>query len=265
MTKLPFAVVTPWHNPDQRDKFLAAWGISPDAIPPWLFLQQDTDKSGCALTKNRGIQRAIDAGAEVIVVLDDDCFFVGDDPPIGGVALECFACSHMDALRPQPVEMFKRVTKPASRGTPYLNQTITMPVAASMGFWSLVGDFDACGQLVHGATHPMEFDRSPIHGRYFALSGMNMAFRREWWPIAQFINVPRFDDIWQGFIWQKIAYDRMHCFNLAGPICRHSRQSNVWQNLRDEAVHHEANDSLWKKIHECPSTEYGALRALLPV
>jgi len=226
-----------------------------------LFMEQDTDKSGCAITKNRAIQRAYDAGAEVIVVLDDDCFPTG----VLSANLAQFAEYHTIALLPQPVEMFKAVTEPASRGTPYFNRHVTMPVAASMGFWTEIGDYDAPGQLVHGARRPMAFKHKPIHGQYFPLCGMNLAFHREWWPVAQFINVARFDDIWQGFIWEKIAYSRGYCFNLGGPLVRHSRQSNVWANLRDESINLEANETLWSKIHAHPSTNYDELRALLPV
>lgn len=279
MSALPFAVCVAWWNPEQREKFLAGWGIR-GALPPWLFMQQDSERLGCAITKNKAIDRAVDAGAEVIVVMDDDCLACSseqyskeisiggnmwDGPYMLSRSLEAFVEIHVKCLEPQPVELFKQVTKPASRGTPYLNRTVTMPVAASYGYWRNVGDYDGCAQLVHGATHPMEFDRSPIFGRYFAASGMNMAFRREWWPICQFINVSRWDDIWAGFLFQKIAYARGFCFNMGGPDVFHSRQSNVWANLRDEALHIEANDTLWRKIHECPSTDYDTLRKLLPV
>ena len=39
------------------------------------------------------------------------------------------------------------------------------------------------------------------------------------------------------------------CFSLAGPLVRHSRQSNVWQNLRDEAENLERNETIWQAIH----------------
>jgi len=77
--------------------------------------------------------------------------------------------------------------------------------------------------------------------------------------------VPRFDDIWMGWLFQKEAYRRGYAFNLGGPLVKHSRQSNVWANLRDESVHLERNEMLWRDIAESPETEYGKLRALLPV
>jgi hypothetical protein len=249
-------IVVPWHNPEQIELFKNAWQISGSHR---VVFQQDKDKSGCALTKNRGIRRAIDEGAEVVIVLDDDCF------PHEGQSLDEFIAAHQEALKPQQVVMLDAVTDPPSRGTPYFNRTIEMPVAASMGFWSHVGDYDAPGQLVHGAMKPMQFSRKAIAGRYFPLCGMNLAFRAEEWPWCQFVNVPRFDDIWQGFLWQKKAYSAGQCFNLAGPLVRHSRQSNVWANLRDESINLERNETIWADIHAMPLSDYESMiRAFQP-
>lgn len=248
-------VVVPWHNQSQLDLFLESWGVefSDDRV---LF-QQDYNREGCAITKNKGIRKAIDEGAEIVVVLDDDCF------PEEGQTLESLIVGHEKALQPQQVELFQAITEPASRGTPYFTRTIEMPVAASMGFWSHIGDYDAPGQLVHGATRPMEFNQTTIWQRYFPLCGMNLAFRSEEWPWCQFINVSRFDDIWQGFLWQRKAYAQGQCFNLAGPEVRHSRQSNVWENLRDEAKNLERNETIWREIHSMPLTSRAYMMHLL--
>lgn len=241
-------VVVPWHNRTQLDSFIDAWKVT--FSDERILFQQDRDKSGCALTKNAGIRRAIDGGAEILIVLDDDCF------PTEGQTLDTFIRDHNAALKPQPVEMFEVVTDPPSRGTPYFNRTIEMPVAASMGFWSHVGDYDAPGQLVHGAMKPMQFYRKTIWGRYFPLCGMNLAFRATEWPWCQFIDVPRFDDIWQGFLWQKKAFADGKCFNIAGPIVKHSRQSNVWANLKDESLNLERNETIWQDIHAMGVGDY---------
>lgn len=241
-------IVTPWHNTKQLELFLHSWGIERD--DDRIILQQDTNKEGCAQTKNRGIAVAIQSGADALIVLDDDCF------PHEGMSLGEFIEAHERALNPQSVEMFDIVTDPPSRGTPYFNRSMNMPVAASMGFWTHIGDYDAPGQLVHGATKPMEFQRRSITGKYFPLCGMNLAFKVEEWPWCQFIDVPRFDDIWQGFLWQKKAYFDGKCFNLAGPLVRHSRQSNVWQNLKDESVSMERNETIWQEICEMPMSNY---------
>lgn len=244
-----------WHNPAQLEAFLAAWQINRD--DPRLHLQQDVNREGCARTKNRAI--AAVAHVPIVVVLDDDCY-------PDKLNFADFLEAHRSALQPQPVALFEPVTLPASRGTPYQRHHLTLPVAASMGFWRGIGDYDACAQLVHGATKPMAFSTAPIYGRYFPLSGMNLAFRpARWMPWCQFIDVPRFDDIWMGFLWQKAAAAQGHCFNLNGPAVRHARQSNVWQNLRDEAVHLEANETLWSTIAASGSLDYTELRKLLPV
>ncbi len=254
-------VVVPWHNHIQLESFLDAWGVS--ATDPRLVLQRDTQREGCARTKNRGVERAIAAGAEIVIVLDDDCYPSEIALGIGQDSLAVFISRHEEALEPQPVDLFEAVTEPPSRGTPYFTRAVEMPVAASMGFWEEVGDYDAPGQLVHGARHPMKFLGEVMFARYFPLCGMNLAFRASEWPWCMFINVPRFDDIWQGFLWQKKAYSEGKCFNLCGPLVKHSRQSNVWQNLRDEACNLERNETIWQEIHRMPLMSHYEMLARL--
>jgi hypothetical protein len=270
-------VVVAWHDEQQINTFLHAWslranGYIPEACacPSWLILQRDVKREGCAVTKNKGIAEAVRRGADIVVVLDDDCFPCGD--PAARTAqrtvptLTELMAAHAACLAPQEIEMILPVTTPISRGTPYRARTVKLPVAASMGFWTEVGDYDAASQLVYGATHPMEFKRIQVTNQYFSLCGMNLAFRpKEWLPWCEFINVPRFDDIWMGWLWQREAYRRGYCFNLNGPLVRHSRQSNVWKNLQLEAVHLEWNETGWGKIATTPYQTYGDLRRLLPV
>ena len=90
---------------------------------------------------------------------------------------------------------------------------------------------------------------------------MNFAFRREWAACAQLVDRARWDDIFMGYIWQKAAYSTGFCFNLAGPLVEHSRQSNVWQNLRDEVKWIERNETLWQDIAKHESNDPETLRA----
>jgi len=229
-----------------------------------MILQQDEIGEGCARTKNKGINEAIRRGAEYIVVLDDDCFPKVDDsyyPPMPST-LEMHAEEHIRMLQPASVWMFEHVTEPASRGTPYMSHRVTMPVAASMGFWEGVPDWDATSQLVRRGQE-MTFRKQVIFGRYFPLSGMNVAFRADTFPWCQFVNVPRFDDIWGGFLFQKWAYAQGMCFNLNGPTVLHSRQSNVWANLRDEAPNMERNETIWQEIHQMPLLPHEEMLAAL--
>jgi hypothetical protein len=258
--KIKTIVVVPWANPEQRMKFCAAWGVSES--DDFMQFQHDKDREGCAVTKNRGIEAACERGADVVVVLDDDCF-----PTHPRQLMTTLIADHLAALEPQPVKMFETVTEPASRGTPYdeANHSVMMPVAASMGFWTEIGDYCAARKLAHHGT-VMKYHQQTIFGRYFPLCGMNLAFRpSDWWPWHQFINVDRFDDIWQGWLWQKRATQLGYCFNLGGPMVRHSRQSNVWKNLQLESIHLEANETLWRDIEQADTDDYDALRSLLPV
>ncbi len=270
-----FAVVVPWHNPKQIAAFLTAWGARLDA--EWLFMQQDISQAGCAVTKNAGIARALAAGAEYIVVVDDDCLppesvqpIAGPmkglyaEGPTAGYTLEKFAEDHIIALQPQQVRMMYPTTHPQSRGTPYRNHHITMPVAASMGFWLKNPDFDAMTTLVLGPAPETNFTPITINYFYFPFSGMNFAFHRKWAEEAVLINVPRYDDIWMGFIWQKVAYEKGYCFNLRGPLLTHTRQSDVWKNLQAEVKYLEINETLWSTIHAAPAgLSAGELRTMI--
>jgi len=249
-----------WHNETQRSKFCEAWVVKNN--DPRVHFQQDVNHEGCAATKNRAIDWAVDNGVDVAIILDDD---VAPHPETG--TLDALMAAHVEALKPQPIDMFLAVTAPASRGTPYFekNRKVVMPVAASMGYWTNIPDYDACGQLVYGPFHPMDYTRDTVYGQYFSLCGMNLAFRvKEWWPWCEFVGVNRFDDIFCGLLWQKEAYRRKCCFNLAGPLVKHSRQSNVFANLRDEAKYLEQNETLWREIFLSDKTGYEDLVKLLP-
>lgn len=250
-------VVTQYVTEAERDAFLSAWGIK--AMPPWLLMQHDVNRDGCGVTKNRGVLRAISEGADIVVVLDGDCY-PSDEAP----TLEDLMVKHAAALQPQPVDLYAVVTNPPSRGTPYGDLNVMLPVAASMGFWTDVPDYCAVRQLAF-ACRPMDFTRETISGRYFPLCGMNIAFRPvDWWPWHQFIDVSRFDDIWMGWLWQREAYRRGYCFNLNGPLIRHARQSNVWRNLIDEAAWLKETETLWQQIAQHPTGAYEDLLKLLP-
>lgn len=262
------AVVVPWHIPEVRDQFRVAWGLGVNEFnptPDWLIMEHDANKEGCAVTKNRGVRRAMDAGYEVVCVLDSDCFPV-TRMLAGPETLEELMTAHLACLEPQEFPVFEVTTKPAARGVPYFNRTIKLPVAASVGWWEGMPDRDAARQLIEGATAPMEYQRRIIYGRPTMLCGMCIAFRpAEWRPWCDFINVSRMDDVFQSWLWCKEAKRRNACFNLCGPTIRHARQSQVFRSLVDEAKWLEFNETAWSDIWMHPSDDYDTLRALIPV
>lgn len=250
---MKFCIVTPWHNEKQKEKFLEGWNIN--KVPDWLIFQEDKDKSGCGKTKNAGIEEALRRDAEVVIVLDDDCYPDYSWPEcadrMGERYIDWFAKEHLNALTPHPVCLYEAITDPPSRGTPYFNRTVIMPVAASMGFWAENPDYDAPHQLVGNNNerflHPMLYKKT-MFWRFFPFSGMNCAFRSEFWPHFKFDETAdRFDDIFMGYRLQAEAYRRGYCINLNGPSVRHSRQSNVWKNLRVESENMERNEHEWKQ------------------
>ena len=256
-------VVTPWHSKEQLDRFLAAWGEKGESS--FLILQQDKDKRGCGATKNRGIKRAMDAGIEVVVVLDDDVF---PDPsrPASPQNLQELVAAHIACLEPQEFPVFEVTTNPPARGVPYFNRTIKLPVAASVGWWNGIPDRDAARQLVEGAHAPMEYQRRLVYGRPTMLCGMNIAFRpKDWWPWCSFIEVSRMDDVFMSWLWCKEAARCNHCFNLNGPTLLHSRQSKVFSSLVDESKWLEFNEHIWSDIWMHPASDYQTLRELIPI
>lgn len=253
-----FEIVVGWHNSAQRDEFLDTWSVN--SVPDYLRLVKDEGWKSCALTKNKGIEAAVANGAEYIIVMDDDCY-----PAEQGQSLMDFAQKHIEALKPQEVRLVVPTTIPAPRGMPYRNTGIKFPVAACMGFWLVNPDFDAMSSLVNGPQQQVSYMQTTMFGRYFPFSGMNYSFHRDWADCAVHINVPRFDDIWMGWVWQKVAYSRGACFNLKGPLVNHVRQSDVWKNFEEEAKYLQINETLWANIHQAPTADPKTLRELFTV
>jgi Reversibly glycosylated polypeptide len=241
-------VVVPWHNAKQKNEFLEAWKINES--DPRLVLQQDASRAGCARTKNAGISRAVDSGADIICVLDDDCYPL--EPQVEK-PLDEFIEDHIEALEHQEVQLVVPTMIPHPRGFPYRNRKVKMPVAASLGFWHENPDFDAMSQLVLGDhIEQVQFVKSPMYGVMFPFCGMNFAFKKEWGDQVRLVDCARFDDIFLGWCIQKVAYERGYCFNPDGPMVRHVRQSNVWKNLQDEVKYLEINETIWEAIYRAP-------------
>lgn len=270
-------IVVPWHNSNQIERFKSAWNVTAKEDEELVLFFEDAGGYGCARAKNDGVKHAVeDYDADIVVILDDDCYPVkASDLLNRGMAgvshhqlagsLTEFAAKHVARLEERAaVEIFSHITTPKSRGTPILQRTAAFPVAASIGFWLGMSDYSAVDELSAG-KQPMKFDSRPMFNRHFAMSGMNIAFKpREWLPWCSFIDVPRYDDIWMGLLWQKEAYRRGYCFSFDGPLVNHAKQSNPFNNLIEEAKYLEANETVWRKIFESKHTEYDELRKLLP-
>ena len=181
------SVVVAWHNVKQKNDFLEAWKIG--VTDPRLVLQQDETKAGCAKTKNAGIARALADGADVVCVLDDDCY---PNEPRAERPLDEFIEDHLKALEDQEVKKVIPTMLPHPRGYPYRHRTIKMRVAASIGLWTGYPDLDAMSALVIGEQpEGCQLLRSSVHGDMFPFCGMNYAFRKDQWECAKHVDVPR--------------------------------------------------------------------------
>jgi len=179
-----------------------------------------------------------------IVTLDDD--LVPDGDTIG---------DHLAALDLRvPVSWFSSTAwgSPYMRGFPYGIRG-EAPVWVSHGVWKNIPDLDAPSQLVLGESPPVEFYRGPVpKGVEFPLCGMNLAFRRAalplmyWCPCVLLPGAQRFDDIWMG-LHAKGAIDEAGAAIVTGfASCVHTRLSDVFKNLEQEAVGISLNEDYWQ-------------------
>ena len=144
------------------------------------------------------------------------------------------------------------------RGLPYMLPQY--PVLLSHGTWAGVPDFDAIQQLQHPDVRDINTpDMLVPRGVFFPVCAMNMAFHKSLlpWiyqaPMGRKLEqdglppIDRFADIWGGVI-AKHAIDNIlkGAAWTGGARVYHKRASNVFTNLRKEALGMELNEDLWK-------------------
>lgn len=271
MSKL--AVVVPTCRDEQIGKFLAAWDEQFRRHEATVLVVRDDTPSGDIVIPGRGVvgdeESVLGASkgivarkspacrclgfayivqslpdVEYVVTLDDDVEPDGDT--IG---------DHLAALeRRVPVSWMSSTVdgSPYMRGFPYgIRQEA--PVWVSHGVWKNIPDLDAPTQLVLGSTPPVEFYRGPVpKGVYFPVCGMNLAFRREamplmlWCPCKWLPGAERFDDIWMGFHLVRGLAAAGAALVSGMASCVHTRLSNTFANLRQEAHGIGVNEDLWR-------------------
>lgn len=218
----------------------------------WLFNKTD----GC---RNLGFYYAAHNCCDIIITLDDDVFPVGD--PIQ---------DHLDALNMSVLPNWVSTAQDwRVRGIPTTGRK--WPVMLSHGVWDGVPDFDAPTQFLNPDVQNIAFNKMNIpKGVYFPMCIMNVAFRRELLPwmyqapmgkrLAEF-NLPvgdRFADIWSGII-AKMVCDQKEFGVVTGySTVRHSRASNVFANMRKEAIFLEQNETFINDF-KAQSTNYAKL------
>jgi reversibly glycosylated polypeptide/UDP-arabinopyranose mutase len=271
---MSIAVVVPTCRTEQIDRFMDAWRAQFVAHDATVLIVRDDTETGDIHLWRRGSTALVGNESSVlgaykgivarkspacrclgfayiakhlpevthIVTLDDDVEPSGDT--IG---------DHIEALDSRvPVSWLSSVTEgPYMRGFPYAVRAES-PVFVSHGVWENIPDLDAPTQLVLGDKPRVTFYRGPVpRGVFFPVCGMNLAFRREalpmmlWCPAKWLKGAERFDDIWMGVNLVKELPAAGGALVSGYASCVHTRLSNTFKNLEQEAVGIGVNETLW--------------------
>lgn len=171
-----------------------------------------------AACKTFGLWLAYQRGFDPIIVIDSDCVIPPD-----------FVAQHIEKLLSygDGWENPLKGTGFYSRGFPYHERN--KPLWAHMGLWE--NELDLYGTDRIGKTPPAmpPFVAQASTGALFPLSGMNVAFRNDAAPFMMFLpnfafneeQFTRHDDIWGGYIFQKIARAKGFALSYGGPNVFH--------------------------------------------
>jgi hypothetical protein len=187
---------------------------------------------------------------DIYISLDDDVLPIEGTDPIQ---------EHIDALNMSvQLDWVNTSTTHRMRGKPY--NLPEYPVWLSHGVWKGVPDLDAIQQLQHPEMKDVDCPAITIpRGVYFPLCAMNFAFRKELLPWAYQAPMgrklaedglpvyDRFADIWSGLVMKHAIENRAAAVSGYSTVY-HSRASNVYINLKKEAVGMEVNENIWQLI-----------------
>jgi len=141
---------------------------------------------------------------------------------------------------------------------------ILIDVVLNQGLWVNQLDLNAVDILpnLNGLTHPLKGNSSIFNSQniyidkdtYTTICSMNLSFKPEIIPAfyqlpMKIDNIDRFDDIWTGVIFKKIA-DHLNKFTSHGiPLCEHHKEPrNTFDDIITEAHGLKINEELWKVI-----------------
>lgn len=240
---LKFSSVTVFSHKDIEEEF---------GKKSWIFSRKN------AGIRSFGFWEAYNAGADVIITIDDDCYPAEKD----------FVKKHLENLRrkipvgwqatyPNPKWMF-------TRGFPYKNRDVHS-VSVSHGLWSGALDLDAKTEIkllkiLNEKNYPPLTQFIPF-GLFYPMCSMNLAFKREVTPIMFFPmmgtdpkgklwSYDRYDDIWAGIFSKKIM-DHLKTGVVNGsPFVNHKKASITGHNRTKELKGMKINEILWKSVEE---------------
>lgn len=207
-----------------------------------------------AACRSYGFLKALQGGSDVIWSVDDDCY--PEEERRGTYLAEWEAIFSVQGDDPWWNTMASSGFYP--RGHPYNARKNTRKVMLHHGLWSNIPDFDGKTQLANP-----DFRAAPWQGRecvpaqkFFAMSAMNLLFRRELTPVMYQMLMggqwvfDRFDDIWCGLFAKKIIDHLGWACSSGAPSIHHSRASDPQRNARVEAPGLIVNEDLWSYIQD---------------
>lgn len=280
------AIVVPSNRPDRLAEFCRAWEpqlhrddvrliVVEDApcptegvVPAWWgqhYCWQDIDdglgsRGKCIPRKSGGIRdlgfwvAGQDSAVDVVITLDDDV------RPVPGVDLIREHRQALDTGRSlrwwEPVPGFR------TRGYPYqMPGTAQAPTMLNHGLWQGFPDVDALTQLAEqdvaaAFAHCKPSDGLVPPGMYYTQCIMNVAVRREALPLLWMACLPdglkRWDDIWSGIIFKRVADLHGWAVSSGHPTVQHDRASSVVNNLRQEMLGYGMNEEFWQVVDRAP-------------
>lgn len=186
----------------------------------YKLFEQFHKSSSC---KQFGLWMAYQLGYETVIVIDSDC-----------IVSSKFVEDHLYALYDDnwgggwdnPLSE----TGFYSRGYPYSKRD--WQIVANMGLWTHELDLYGTDRVGKGniPSTPADimFEHS-VNATFFPLSGMNVSFRREMIPYMLFLpnfshgenKFSRHDDIWGGYIFQKIMQAKHQALSYGLPFVYH--------------------------------------------
>lgn len=209
--------------------------------------------------KSYGFYKAYKDNCDYIISIDNDCF---PDTPR-------FIDSHIRNLQATTTLGWEKTLddEPFMRGNPYLIRDKSS-VHVSHGLWSNIPDLDGPTQLQmpdYRLESNSDIKLIPQYN-FYSMCGMNFGFTREVAPLMYFgLQGPdypfdRFDDIWAG-IFSKKVMDHLGLAVVSGsPWIYHSRQSDVFSNVRKESTGLEINEYFWLDIKDVDLTGFSTIK-----
>ncbi len=173
-----------------------------------------------AACKNFGTWLAYKLEYDVVIVIDSDCIVPPDLISKHLQALDVIAHGWQNPLFD---------TRVFARGFPYHERERT--VVSNVGLWSNALDLYGADRIGQDdlPREPILYRDSEIAHGIIPYSGMNIAIRREAIPALLFLpnfdmaeyKFRRHDDIWGGYIFQKLAQKMQHKLTFGLPIVYH--------------------------------------------